>query len=367
MPRSWVLVIVGIAVFFLTATLFLLIKSGLAATPAQSPLACNEMLIQGESSKQTNLLFVGDAQQAQEYSDYLFAHEPFASHKESFNVYRIDKVSLCERYKGIALFCYSRELLAQTAVCPHDYILALEEAPATVRSSAYMGVASVNTRLPKTVLLHEVGHLFGLDEEYEAGYNPGSDSPNCKSSCTEFGQDTCYQECSDGSHSRSIDEGVMRTLSPTDTTNPYGTFNHNYLAQKIAQPKTTVTGFATKFTEECADQSHLIIEVTPGDSWQAHVVDIGSGCAISQEGSYKYALEDESGTVVTTGSFDEPELFTDGNEDEDSGFEGEVYDDEPFFIAVPSDTGATTFTITDDEGNEQTSGSTQLNNLLCRI
>lgn len=367
MPRSFVLVVIGIAVFFVTAALFLLIKSGLAATPAQSPLACNEMLIQGDYSRQTNLLFVGGTQESQEYSDYLFAHEPFASHKESFNIYRIDKVSTCERYKGIALFCYSRELLAQAAVCPHDYIIALEDASATLRSSAYMGVASINTRLPKTVLLHEVGHLFNLDEEYKAGYNPGSDSPNCKSTCAQFGQESCYQECSDSSHSRSVDEGVMRTLSPQDVSNPYGTYNRNYLAQKITRPKTSTTGFAVQPVEDCADQSNLIIEVTPGNTWQAHVVDIESGCAFTTEGSYAYVLEEESGTIVKTGSFDEPRLFTDGNEDADDEFEGETFEGEPFFITVPADTGATTFSISNNEGNELASGSTQLNDLLCRI
>jgi hypothetical protein len=230
-----------------------------------------------------------------------------------------------------------------------------------------MGVASINTRLPKTVLLHEVGHLFGLDEEYKAGYNPGSDSPNCKSSCTEFGQETCYNECSDASHSRSVEEGVMRTLSPTDLSSPYGAYNQNYLVQKIILPKTTVSGFAIQQVNDCADQSYLLIEVTPGDTWQARIVDIGSGCASTPEGSYTYVMEDDSGTIVTTGSFDQPQMFTDGNEDADDGIEGETFEDEPFFISVPADTDATTFTLTDDQDNELVSGSTQLNDLLCRI
>jgi hypothetical protein len=159
----------------------------------------------------------------------------------------------------------------------------------------------------------------------------------------------------------------MRTLSPSDISNPYGTHNRDYIAQKITQPKTTVSGFAVQPVDECADQSHLVIEVKPGTTWEANVVGIESGCVSSQEGSYTYVLEDESGTVVTTGSFDQPRLFTDGNEDADDGIEGETFEDETFFVNVPADTDATTFTISNDEGYELASGSTQLNDLLCRI
>ncbi len=369
MPRPLMLVFIGGITFFLAVALFIFTQAQNYSSPAKSPETCNDVLIQGPPEKQTNILFVGTADEAEVYRDYLLAYEPFSSNREMFNFYRIDKKSDCARYKKIALYCYSQELQSQAAVCPHDFIVALEDAPVSLRASAYMEVASINTNLPKTVLLHELGHLFGLDEEYEAGYNPGINSPNCKTRCGQFTGTGCFQECSDGTHLRSVDEGVMRTLSPADDANPYGSYNTERILDRMTIPRSKIAGFASQEETSCLDASYLLIEVDPRQSeWQARAIAKERGCTAQTQGSASYALKDDEMNTVFSDTFTAPRLFTDGNEDADNTLEGQTFESKNlFYLTVPSDTGAASVVITDSAGNERAQADLNINNRACEM
>ena len=369
MPRPLILFFIGGITFFLATVLFIFVQAQNEALPARSPAACNDVLIQGSPEKQTNVLFVGTADEAEEYSDYLLAYEPFTSNKERFNFYRIDKTFDCARYKKIALYCYSQELQSQAAACPHDFIITLESAPVSLRASAYMEVASININLPKTVLLHELGHLFGLDEEYEAGYNPGISSPNCKIRCDQFTGTGCFQECSDGAHLRSVDEGVMRTLSPADDSNPYGSYNTERISERITMSRSKITGFATQEETRCLDTSYLLIEVDPRQpEWKVRTIAKESGCVVQTDGSATYTLKDDEMNAVFSDTFTVPRLFTDGNEDADDAIEGQTFEDQNlFYLTIPADTGATSVVITDSAGDERAQAALNVNNRACEV
>jgi len=164
-----------------------------------------------------NLVFFGPQEDVEEYANFMFATAPYDEQVNNFNVYYIEDFNPeCELYKSAAILCYSDDLVHKAATCPNDFIVVIDDTQAsTVRSSAYLNVVSVNKKHPKTVLTHELGHVIAnLAEEYVPARLPDN-SKNCVSTCSQFGQNTdgCFEGCSESDYHRSIERGVMRTLS----------------------------------------------------------------------------------------------------------------------------------------------------------
>jgi hypothetical protein len=165
-----------------------------------------------------------------EYIDYFLNSAPFSDNDEKFNFYYAGD-AYCDLYHEKAVFCYSRENIMKSSICPNDYIVVLSERSAKIRSSAYMNLISLNVLNSKNVILHEFGHVFAnLADEYVPSIIPGG-SENCAEKCDYFlnyGNSTgCYLGCSEAEYKRSSEISVMRSTK----TNDYGTLN-SFLIEK---------------------------------------------------------------------------------------------------------------------------------------
>lgn len=275
-----------------------------------------------------NIVFFADRKEvAKKYKDYLLNFDPFKDHQERFNFYYVNGYSpYCEIYKGIALLCYSRELLRKAGSCPNDYVVVIDEKPSEIRSSSYMNVMSINSRHPLTVFPHEFGHAFAsLAEEYVPAKIPKNSPGNCAASCSDFGgkNDGCFQGCSLTEYSRSIDKGVMRSLYSED----YGSYNKAILVSKIfgyQRSSATVLGSAINEPENCAEEEYHLVEFRP----QEGIVnsELVKGCVGgSGSGRFSYQLRVRE-DIIAVGGFDPELIFTDGDHATEQGINGETYE-----------------------------------------
>ncbi len=202
---------------------------------------CKSIEYNGED--RIDLLFISSYEDAKHYSDYLFTVEPYKTYRDYFNVQFLDEQVECERYKDIALLCYTDQILDLAKKCEHDYLIVLKEDEKQIRSSAYGKVVSINKVHEDSVLIHELGHaIANFAEEYGGAKIPPG-SKNCQSQCNKFeGEvDSCVQECSTSTHYRSIPTGVMRSL----ITDNYGIYDIALLTELLEKnkPKTSsITG-----------------------------------------------------------------------------------------------------------------------------
>ncbi len=349
MKKSYI--IISVSIVILIAIIIIISQKSPTFSPNNSNSVCTE--IEYNNPNAINLLYVTDKQIAQEYSDYFFSTSPFKENKESFNVYALENYQpTCKRYKGIALFCYSRDLINEASKCPNDYIIVPKEEQASIRSSSYDRVISLNTNHESSVLLHEFGHSFAsLSEEY-APSNLPSDSPNCKISCEQF-QNSCFEGCSKSNYKRSIENGVMRTLSSSD----YGEFNKNLITNLIQKRFSTITSNVISEKESCNDHIYLI-ELTPSeDSLTISSIALTEGCISNQNGDYSYQTETSSGEIISRASFSPTEIYTDApgvNLD----LEGETFtSDEPIYLTVPATNLDSTITIQNEQEQIIASGT----------
>jgi len=309
---------------------------------------CNSVMYSGEEA--VNLVFFSAKEAAQEYSDFLLETKPFNNYPSKFNVFTIsDYEPECEYYKGIAILCYSKELVRKASSCPNDYIIVLKEENSYLRSSAYLGVMSLNTNHPLTVFLHEFGHTFAnFAEEYlvEGGKIPRG-SENCVEECEDFGgiEDGCFKECTTGTHYRSIDEGVMRTLSSSS----YGLFNEYLLTKKIDESvedatlwydkvgkssKVTLNAIALENVEiTCSEKEHILVGVRNGKKVSEEKV---NGCANNGgAGDYSVNLKLKDGQTIER-EINPVNIWIDGpegeGEEENGAFEIE---DTTYYIGIP--------------------------------
>jgi len=180
-----------------------------------------EVIATNEGNNKIEIVFLTDEvskKEVKKYADYLVDSEPFLGNKEKFNIYYAGDAN-CEILKGEFLFCYSKELLKKSSVCPNDYIIVLTNEKSSIRSSAYLDVISLNINHNKNVLLHEFGHIFGnLADEYVPSVLPRG-AKNCARECDKFGDyniEECYEGCTKSNYYRSSDNSVMRTLRTDD-------------------------------------------------------------------------------------------------------------------------------------------------------
>lgn len=193
---------------------------------------CKQIVYNGDD--RIDLLFISSKEDAKHYSDYLFTVEPYKSYKNYFNVNVLEEEVECDYYKDIAILCHNDQVLDLAKNCEHDYIIAVKEDSKQIRSSAYGKIVSLNKAHEDSVLIHELGHIFNLAEEYLGAKIPQG-SKNCVSSCDKFdGEiDSCQQECSTATHYRSIPLGVMRSL----VTDNYGIYNTKLISEILDKNK----------------------------------------------------------------------------------------------------------------------------------
>ncbi|MEA3329834.1 MAG: hypothetical protein U9Q06_03765 [Nanoarchaeota archaeon] len=319
-------------------------------TPQSSPKinleTCNAIK---DSQGQHNIVFFSDKEQAEEYTDYFLSQSPFNSHKDQFNFYYIsDYEPECKMYKGIAILCHSRELIKKAASCPSDYIVVLKDEKRSVRSSAYMNVMSLNINSPKSVFIHEFGHVFAnLADEYVPASIPRG-SENCKSSCEKFDvKDDCSQGCSKDSYFRSINAGVMRTLS----SNNFGLFNEALILEEIDAKESSITGNTISEKTNCnSQQYYLITGIYEEDKLTILSKSLEQGCVSGNgAGAFNIELLDSQGNKIYSEDFNPELIFTDAPGQEQ--IEGQTFEsDKEFYLKSPVISSANQLQITlDDE------------------
>jgi hypothetical protein len=371
-PRRYILIGAGIAILLVSLTVFFISQAS-----NQSPLLPGDELEQCKTLSyngpgKINLLFFSPKSQASEYMGFLLSSLPFNEHKDSFNFFYIDDYEVdCPLYKGIAILCHSRELVQKATSCPSDYTIVIKDSPERIRSSAFQNVLSINSNHVFMVLLHEMGHAMGnLAEEYVPAKLPRG-QPNCKSSCSDFpegGTDGCFEECSDTSYFRSVKEGAMRTLSPTDTGNPFGTFNSKIMGEEIIKTiedreptidPAGISGQAILDPSSCSNEQYNLVEIVDG---QITEITQHTGCASgNSKGTSTYTLTSE-GQIIESGTFN-PNIYTEVQGSDT--IEGEIFTGETTFITTPI-TGDL-IEIFDDTGLTDSRGLDKVGALPCRI
>lgn len=328
MEKKWFFILALLAI---SVTLFIFSSQTQSLSPTTALTTCNTLLYNGEDK--INLVFFSNEHQAQQYANFLSSTPPFS--KDSFNIYYINEKPECELYKDIALFCHSQSLVKKAASCPNDIIIAFDEKPSQIRSSSYQNVLSINTAHPLSVFSHEFGHAFAnLAEEYVPAQLP-KNSKNCQSSCDEFNiNDGCFPGCSQSNLQRSINAGVMRTLS----SNQFGKFNENIIKEKLNQ-QSSITGQATLIpVQECTAQEYYLIEGNyDSQNNKINIISktIEQGCPSGQHsGDFNYQIILDDNSIIQEGDFNPIFIFTDVEGQEI--IDGEVLtSDKPFTLSLP--------------------------------
>jgi len=303
-----IVIVVAVAIFFTT--------KNLSNSPSQLE-KCNTIQYNGESKP--SIVFFSTKEKAESFATEFFKISPFDKNKNNFNFYYIDNFQpTCELYKGIALLCYSKDLLKIAGSCPNDYVVVIEDQPSNIRSSSYMNVISINSKNNANVFAHEFGHAFAnLADEYVPANIPRG-SKNCPTNCDIFeGLGECIEGCSDDSHFRSIDQGIMRTLS----VNTFGAFNEVILVSKIKK-MAGITGNAIQETRDCKNERYYLIEGT-FENGEIKIASrsIAFGCVGENgAGPFTYNLTLVNNEPVKSGEFNPELIFTDEvNENELAG------------------------------------------------
>jgi hypothetical protein len=325
MESKWWFAILFLVIIFvgLVALLFV--------SPLQSPKeydfeTCNVLKDSGGAH---NIVFISDETSSKEWMEYFLAQRPYNSYKDSFNFYYIDSFEPeCELYKGIAFLCYSRDLIKKASVCPNDIIVVLKEGESSIRSSAYMNVVSLNVNLPKSVFIHEFAHVFAnLADEYIPASIPRG-SENCQTNCKEF--EECFEGCSKNNFYRSIEKGVMRTLSSTT----YGEFNEKLILEEIV-PNNQITGSVIKEQKNCEEEEYYLIQGSYENGLKILSKSLERGCfGGNGAGDYNVQLIKNSGEKIFEEDFNPELIFTDTQTGEiiDGGtFES----DKDFYLKIP--------------------------------
>lgn len=314
------IIIIGLFLTFQVKTFF---------SPFTS-INCSYLSFNGE--QKISILFFANEAQTKKYSDELFSIAPFKENQDQFNILYSKENINCELYQEKALFCHSRDLLKKASQCPSDYIVAIKPLDAKIRSSSYSNVLSINSESDETVILHEFAHAFAsLADEYVPATVP-KNSKNCADSCNNFQQkEGCFEGCSKSNLYRSIDSGIMRSLS----SNSYGTFNENILLSKINSNKNSLTGNAISETPICSTDKYYLIEGTYSNN-QLNIThqSIESGfVGTNGDGEFNYTLISQNQKEIAEG-FNINIIFTDDSSSSLISGGAEEYSG-PFTLRIP--------------------------------
>ena len=179
----------------------------------------------------------------------------------------------------------------------------MKDGSQNIRSSEFERVISINTAHELNVIQHEFGHGFAnFAEEYRPAKIPQG-SKNCQSSCENFNGeiDGCFQECSEANYYRSIENGVMRTLS----SNQYGLHNEKLILEQLAKqykaPQQKLTGNAISNIEDCQEQQQVLIELVKNEKGEVigKKKEVIQGCGPSELGQFDSLLfTDAPGEII---------------------------------------------------------------------
>jgi hypothetical protein len=298
-------------------------------SPTNSEGSCNS-LIYNEEGK-TDIVFFGQKEEVETYTNYFLETSPYNRNKDEFNFYYInDYEPNCKMYKDIAIVCNSRDLVSYASKCPNDYIVVLKDEERRIRSSSQSNVLSINTAHPLSVLIHEFGHSFAnLAEEY-APAKLKSNQQNCAESCDTFlDSNECFKGCSDSSHYRSIENGVMKTLK----SNEYGAYNEMLIESQISEKtKSILTGFATIEKTDCKDQEYYLIELNIEES---EIINkkLETGC-VGKNKNIEFEYDKKDNTNLRVKLINHDKIYTDIEGEKD--LSGEIFDEEiTTIIKVP--------------------------------
>ena len=299
-------VLIVLIVFLIAcALIYFLQNHKLLPAPEKGIEACKTLEYNGKNK--INVVFFAPKEKVLEYSNILLGSSPFKEDTNSFNIFYIDSYQPeCQIYKGIALLCYSKNLIKTASSCPNDYIIVIQDKNATIRSSAYINTISINSNNEKNVVLHEFGHAFaGLADEYTPATLP-KNAPNCVSNCSQFGiYKDCFQGCSKENYYRSMDSGLMRTLFSSS----FGAFNNAVIQQQLLRQTISLTSKVIEEIQECQKEQYYLIEGNYSEG-KIQVISrsIEEGCiGTSGQGPFDYSLIMENGTEFT-GNFKELHL-----------------------------------------------------------
>ncbi len=355
----WAVAFLGIIVFLIIiiGLLFFVARNAELSPDIASVSAlesCKSLLYSGENA--INIVFFGEKNNVEKYKNYMLSVRPFNENKESFNFYYIDSyIPKCERYRDVALFCHSLELIKKAASCPNDFIFVLGRDENKIRSSSYENVMSINIMHPLSVMAHEFGHAFvSLDEEYVPA-QISKNSPNCKEKCSSFeSEDKCFEGCSKNDYYRSIDRGIMRTLS----SNEYGKWNEKIILDKLPKSKILggVTGNVVGITDCSKQQYYLIVGNYKNRRIEIKERSMERGCVGGNgAGGISYFLIDgEDNEIGAPGKFNPSLIYTDAPSIGGAELEinGEVFENEgKFTLTLPILRQAMYLSIKDDEYN----------------
>ena len=321
MDKKLVIIIISLSVLIAAVILSLVLQiSKPNLSPQRELETCKSLYYNGESG--INIVVFSDAKTAKIYADNLLSTSPLSGRKNAFNFYYIDSYKPeCELYQGVALLCYSRELIKKASSCPNDYIVVVQEYDAKIRSSAYMNVISLNSRLPKTVFAHEFGHVFAnLADEYSPSAIVRG-STNCASDCSKFGSN-CFQGCSKDNYYRSINLGLMRTLN----SNTFGEFDEGLIADRISKQANIITAKAISEEISCENDRYYLIEGNYSNgSIKILSKNIEQGCLGSNGvGPFNYTIILEDNSRKFQGEFNAELIFTDAQAEQEESINGEA-------------------------------------------
>jgi hypothetical protein len=358
----FILAIFIATIFFLIIFFISFKKHKINSSPLEQGQATLETckILQYNGEDKVDILFFSDEKTAETYKDFFLTISPFKENPNYFNFFYIDNyVPECELYKGVAILCYSRELIRKAASCPNDFIVVIKEEDKEIRSSSFMNTLSINKALPLTVFPHEFAHAFAiLADEYVAHSPPPRKSKNCPHSCENFEglEDDCFDGCSETSRKRSIQEGLMRTLS---TVNPrFGTFDESLILKVMNSLSTpTITGGVINAEEREYNLIEIIKEdgkfvVVSKTSETGYAGGNGNGASF-------YTVINEDGQEAMQGSFNAEAIFIDGI-NEESHIVGGRYDNvDSFYLTVPAEV---TSEVLVNDGSGSPALSINLNN-----
>lgn len=365
------LIAIVLAILILVGVVYVGLQKSLKSSPASNLEECKVLKDNGRGA--ISIVFFSSKELAEKNMNFMTESSPFDENKDKFSFYYIDGwIPNCEMYKEIALFCHSKELIRKAASCPSDYIVVLQNTGDRIRSSSYLNVLSINADHPLTTLLHEFAHSFAnLDDEYvpsELGFS----SKNCFSKCEKFGEkiDGCFLGCSKENYYRSVEIGLMRTLS----AKKYGEFDTDIISEILAKTKNgknTISGKAIETISLCANERYYLVSGKFSDTGlEIFSKVLENGCAgTGGSGRYNYGLSDEEGNLIVEAQFNPELIFTDVQPQDSQTIQGgAVVNDKEFSLAVPFVGKPLLLTIKDFNGNEvKRIKLDELNNLACKI
>ena len=203
--------------------------------------SCDSILYNGNPKEKLDFVFIGNNwnnasefyEVARNLSNSLMQFEPYKSRNNSINIHVVSTIlnnaSYWDPPSGFQLINFTKTFPA-VSICPYDKIIFVDfgsiSSPAYALNYlfSYIFIPSLPISLLwHQVNPHEIGHLFGLADEYDLYPNPAtspSSAPNCEyfSNCPLNSQlgSSCYSGCEytyAGGRFRDSENDIMRMYS----------------------------------------------------------------------------------------------------------------------------------------------------------